>query len=307
MLKCCRALVQAGATSDRRRGSSRPAAPRCRSAERLRRGARVGGERQADQRRKRVRAGLLHDGGAMIFDRALADAEVGGDVLAGMAGEHQLHDLALARGQTGEARSLPPPARADNLAESRVCSRARSMLANSSSRPIGFSMKSAAPAFMASTAIGTSPWPVIMMAGSRVPSLFSRCSSCEPAHAGHPGIDQQAAVAARTIGLEERLGTGVDLDRPAIFLEQIAHRLAHRAVIVDHEDGRRSRAVFGRFGRLPGARWRRRRATQRGSAGSGPSAPSPSPACSGVGGPPAAISRNVSVEMSPVRMMAGIS
>src|SRR4029077_20899352 len=59
--------------------------------------------------------------------------------------------------------------RTDNLAESRVCSRARSMLANSSPRPIGFSMKSAAPAFMASTAIGTSPWPVIMIAGRRFP------------------------------------------------------------------------------------------------------------------------------------------
>jgi hypothetical protein len=94
-----------GATSDRHPIGAgepfRPAAPRSRSAERLRRSARVGGERQADQRRKRVRAGLLHDGGTMVLDRALADAEIGGNVLAGMAGEHQLHDLALARGQTG--------------------------------------------------------------------------------------------------------------------------------------------------------------------------------------------------------------
>src|ERR1700737_2257435 len=40
----------------------------------------------------------------MVLDRALADAEVGGNVLAGMAGEHQFHDLALAWGQTVEAR-----------------------------------------------------------------------------------------------------------------------------------------------------------------------------------------------------------
>ena len=57
------------------------------SAERLRRGARVGGEHQADQRRKRVRAGLLHGGSAMVLDRAPADAEVDGNVLAGIAGE----------------------------------------------------------------------------------------------------------------------------------------------------------------------------------------------------------------------------
>ena len=87
----------------------RLAEPRCRSAGRFRPGAWVGGERQADQRRKRMRAGLVHDGGAMVLDRALADAEVGGNVLAGMAGEHQLHDLALACGQTGEARRCRVP------------------------------------------------------------------------------------------------------------------------------------------------------------------------------------------------------
>ena len=39
------------------------------------------------------------------------------------------------------------------------------MLAISSSRPTGFSMKSRAPAFIASTAIGTSLLPVIMIEG----------------------------------------------------------------------------------------------------------------------------------------------
>ena len=38
---------------------------------------------------------------------------------------------------------------ADSLLKSRDCSRARSTLASSSLRPIGFSMKSEAPAFMA--------------------------------------------------------------------------------------------------------------------------------------------------------------
>jgi hypothetical protein len=36
-------------------------------------GAWVGSERQANQRRKRLRARLLHDGGATVLDRALAD------------------------------------------------------------------------------------------------------------------------------------------------------------------------------------------------------------------------------------------
>ena len=39
-------------------------------------------ERQSRQRGKRLRSGSLHDRRAMVFDRALADAEVGRDVLA---------------------------------------------------------------------------------------------------------------------------------------------------------------------------------------------------------------------------------
>ena len=35
--------------------------------------------------------------GAMVLDSALADAEIRGDVLIGMAGEDQFHDLALSR------------------------------------------------------------------------------------------------------------------------------------------------------------------------------------------------------------------
>ena len=39
----------------------------------------------------------------MVVDRALADAEIGGDVLAWVAGEDEVQDLALTRGQTGNA------------------------------------------------------------------------------------------------------------------------------------------------------------------------------------------------------------
>ena len=39
----------------------------------------------------------------MVVDRALADTEIGGDVLAWMAGEDEVQDLALTRGQAGNA------------------------------------------------------------------------------------------------------------------------------------------------------------------------------------------------------------
>jgi hypothetical protein len=47
----------------------------------------------------------------MVLDSALADAEVRGDILAGLAGEDQVHDLALPPCQPGEVvgRGLPPP------------------------------------------------------------------------------------------------------------------------------------------------------------------------------------------------------
>jgi hypothetical protein len=39
----------------------------------------------------------------MIFDGALADAEICSDVLAGMAGEDHFHDLVFPEGQAREA------------------------------------------------------------------------------------------------------------------------------------------------------------------------------------------------------------
>ena len=38
----------------------------------------------------------------MVFDRSLADAEIGGDILAGMTGENAVHHLALTRRQPGK-------------------------------------------------------------------------------------------------------------------------------------------------------------------------------------------------------------
>ena len=79
---------------------------------------------------------------------------------------------------------------------------------------------------------------------------FEPLQQLQPTHSGHHGINEEASFATRTIGFEERFGTRVDLDRSAILLEQIAHRLAHGAVIVDHEHGwgRGSRPIATGFG-----------------------------------------------------------
>ena len=56
----------------------------------------------------------------MVVDRALADAEIGGDVLAGMAGEDEVQDLPLTRRQTGNAFRSRLPRMQTALAVSRV-------------------------------------------------------------------------------------------------------------------------------------------------------------------------------------------
>jgi hypothetical protein len=46
----------------------------------------------------------------MVLDSTLADAKIGGDILAGVAGEDQFHDLALSPSQARDvvSRGLPP-------------------------------------------------------------------------------------------------------------------------------------------------------------------------------------------------------
>ena len=107
----------------------------------------------------------MHDRGAMVFDRALADAEICGDILAWVAGEDHIHNPALLRcefrdairgggvpgGQFGRVLGLfkrALDAGEQFSAADRLFEEVR------------------APAFMACTAIGTSLFPVIMMEGS---------------------------------------------------------------------------------------------------------------------------------------------
>ena len=84
----------------------------------------------------------------MVLDRALTDAEIRRDILAGLAGEDPFHDLALSRSETRHPvrSSLPPRqqlARVPRPFESSLD--AGDKLAGVT----GFWMKSEAPAFMA--------------------------------------------------------------------------------------------------------------------------------------------------------------
>ena len=54
-------------------------------------------QRQLDQFRHRLHAGVPHDRTAMVLDSALADAKIGNCVLAGLTGEDAVHDLTFSR------------------------------------------------------------------------------------------------------------------------------------------------------------------------------------------------------------------
>ncbi len=100
----------------------------------------------------------------MVLDSALADAEIRGDVLAGVTAR-TISMISRCLGVRSATWLAASSCQASSLLESRDCSRARSTQTSNSPRLIGFSIKSEAPAFIASTAIATSLLPVIMMAG----------------------------------------------------------------------------------------------------------------------------------------------
>jgi len=73
------------------------------------------GQCQSHQRRNGLRPCPLHDRGTVVFESALADSKIRGDILGRRAGENQLHDLPLARSQTRNMRwqllpTAPQPA-----------------------------------------------------------------------------------------------------------------------------------------------------------------------------------------------------
>ena len=60
-----------------------------------------GCERQARESREGFCTCPGHDRRAMVFNGALTDAEIRGDILARMPRKHEVHDLMLARREAG--------------------------------------------------------------------------------------------------------------------------------------------------------------------------------------------------------------
>ena len=104
-----------------------------------------------------------------------------------MAGEQALQHLLLARGERGGALvRLAAPLAADRAAP-RARRRPGSKQASRACSEKGFSMKSTAPNFIARTAIGTSPWPVITTTGQSTLRSASAAMTWKPSICGMRG------------------------------------------------------------------------------------------------------------------------
>ena len=193
-------------------------------------------KRGADQGGNILRAGLAHDGGAVVVDGALADAEVGGDVLAWMSGQDEIEDLALPSRQAGNARrgcilcGGPLPG-VLMLIESAIDTReqffAANRLLNEIDRPGLHRLDR---------------HPDISVAGDHdrgevVPNRLETLDDFDAAHSRHQRIDKQASLASGLVGIEEGLAVGEYLDGKSIVLEQVEHHGADTAVVIDDKDG----------------------------------------------------------------------
>ena len=124
--------------------------------------------------------------------------------LFGAPGGDELHDLALALGQRGVARlQLGDTPASRRRARSR--SSAAWIASSSSWSWKGLARNSTAPAFMARTLIGTSPWPVMKMTGRAMPAFTSSCVEREAALAGQPHVEHEAAGRVGPLGPQELL------------------------------------------------------------------------------------------------------
>ncbi len=107
------------------------------------------------------------------------------------------------------------------------------MAAISRSSSNGFSMKSSAPRFIASTASGTSPWPVMSTTGQRT---LSRAPprQVEPAHSRHTNVRHRQTRPRSRWGPQKSLRRTRRriVSKPADPQQQF-QRIAHRLVVVD--------------------------------------------------------------------------
>jgi len=95
----------------------------------------------------------------------------------------------------------------------------------------GFSRKSTAPELHASTASGTSPWPVMNQDRKRRVLRFHPLQKLDPVEARHPYVGDHAAEGEAGQGVEEGLRVVEQRDAEAGGVQQEVERVPHRLVV----------------------------------------------------------------------------
>ncbi len=230
------AIGRRGASAVARRGSRRAGRPS--RAAGSGRGAVAQALGETAELRRGADAQLGEHLGAVGLDRAFGDPQLAGDLLVEPAGDDELEDLALARGERREAgcaAGAPPRAR---RAARRRAPRARRSASKSVSRSTGLVRKSTAPVFIARTLEETSAWPVRKITGSVMLALAQGRLQVETGRARHAHVEQHAARAVRRRAHQEVAGRAVAARVEAGGGEQAQQRGAQRFVVVDDMDER---------------------------------------------------------------------
>ena len=158
----------------------------------------------------------LHDAGPVELDRLLDHAEIGGDLLVELSRGQRSEDLALARREAGEP--LADSRYRPRLARAACFSIAARIAATSTFAGTGLVRKSVAPALIARTDIGMSPWPVTNTIGSASPAVGEAALQLEAVETGHRHVEHEATLCVLRPA-EKRLGRFERLDVPSLLAQ----------------------------------------------------------------------------------------
>jgi hypothetical protein len=89
-----------------------------------------------------------------------------------------------------------------------------------------------APFFMVSTAMGTSPWPVMKTMGSGERAFDQAVLQLQPGHAAHADVHNQAGHFAGVVAAQEGLGGVKAANAVVLAFQQPLQRIAHGLVVI---------------------------------------------------------------------------
>ena len=100
----------------------------------------------------------------------------------------------------------------------------------------GFSRKSNAPRWVASTAVAMVPWPEIMTIWARASRSRSRLKRLEPVEPRHLHVEEDEVRAELRVDADRLSAGRGDANVQVLVLEDLLERLANARLVVDDEN-----------------------------------------------------------------------